>query len=216
MPRCRDAAMPRCRDAADKPDRPDTDMDTIVSATGQCQARSVPAGTMAWASDRLTATPLAASDRAFYECVYGDPDLMRHIGSALTAGQARASFHAVLAGQGREDARHYLWVLREAAGASRIGLLGLVRDRETPSLVEPGAIIVSRWQRRGLALEALRSLLVRLPSLPMSTTIRTLRLRHRADNIGAERICIGLGFSPARQEGDWRIWHHPAATPRVD
>lgn len=133
-------------------------------------------------SARLLLRPLAEPDRALYAALYGDAEVMRHIGPALTPAAADAAFDRLLA----HPASQQLWVIDDGAPCGLIGLSALA-----PASAELGFMLLAGKRRRGYAAEAIRCL-----SAHALQTLRLQRLlaRHTAANPAVAGLMQKLGY----------------------
>lgn len=139
---------------------------------------------------RLDVRPMAAGDEALYRRLYSDPEVMRHIGTPLTAEAAARAFAAALQLAIQPDPRLRVWVLLERASAGGVGILALI-GRASEEALEWGAMLLPRGQGRGFAVEANAALLDRLFA---TTGISLVWCRSSERNEAAIRARTKLGF----------------------
>ena len=106
-------------------------------------------------TQRLHLRPLGEGDEALYCHLYTDPELMRHIGTPLSAEAARRSFGVACRQARRDGAPAQRWVVAERGLPDGIGLLGLVPDEGVADTAEVGLMLLADRRQRGLAAEAI-------------------------------------------------------------
>ena len=100
---------------------------------------------------RLDLRPFTATDAADAQRVYGDPEVMRHVGEGGPASEEQTA--VMLADYAAHQARHgfAFWAVIERASGQLIGDAGL---EVTAEGVELGYTLARAWWGQGLATEA--------------------------------------------------------------
>src|SRR5690606_3777030 len=142
----------------------------VMAARGKVARTAIPEGI----DVRLRA--VGRRDRRFHARLYGDADLMRLIGPSLSAPAARRAAHAAALRRGAQCSDIRDWVILATQQRHRVGLAGWRRQGEA---LELGVMLLPSWQRRGIAVIALRQL---LHLAGRSTNVRTLLIRHHPAN----------------------------------
>jgi RimJ/RimL family protein N-acetyltransferase len=94
------------------------------------------------------------SDRALYLGLYTSPDVMAHIGPAMTAAAAAATFEQALSHTHNPAARARYWRIVDADSGEAAGIAALVRRTRPAEHAELGIMLLPHWQNRGLGLSA--------------------------------------------------------------
>lgn len=160
-------------------------------------ARSL-AARLAFATERLRLRPLAAGDEPFYCRIYGDVEILRHVGMPLSMERARRSFAAALTHTWAHVPREIFAVLTCADGAEDLGICGLRAIDLQQRRAEAGILLSVPARGRGLAAEALRALLSRtFETLPVDE----IAVEYSPYNGAMARLALRAGFTPAVAEG---------------
>lgn len=154
---------------------------------------------------RLHLRPLGEGDEALYCHLYTDPDLMRHIGTPMSADAAQRSFHRACGLATQSAPSMQLWVITEHGSPVGLGLLARVRHGDAVDVAEMGIMLAAEGQGRGLAAEALGALTDQIFALP---EIRMVWTRQSPDNAAVVRLMHRLGFergeAPGNSAVEWR------------
>ena len=153
---------------------------------------------------RLDLRPLADGDQALYVQLYGDPQVMQHIGPAQDAGTAARGFAAALRYNAATPPARLFWVIQDRIGMQALGLIGLTLDE--PGGGEVGVLLPAGQQGRGLATEAIAALADHAFG---TLQLQRLHTRHAPGHALAAGLMATLGFekltSPlASASGRWR------------
>ena len=140
---------------------------------------------------RLHLRPLFEGDEALYCHLYTDPEMMRHIGTPLSAEVARRSFHKACALAVQPAPAMQLWIITEHGSPTGLGLLARVRHGDAIDVAEMGIMLVTEGQGRGFAAEALGALTDRLFAQP---EMRMIWTSQSPDNAAVVRLMHRLGF----------------------
>jgi [ribosomal protein S5]-alanine N-acetyltransferase len=105
-------------------------------------------------TERLTLRPFAQSDARAMLRIYGDPEVMRYVGTGAVADLLDA--HAMLGEYIRHQRRHgfSFWAVCESDRGEPIGDAGLYRSRRRPREIELGYTLAREVWGRGYATEA--------------------------------------------------------------
>jgi RimJ/RimL family protein N-acetyltransferase len=150
------------------------------------------------ATPRLRLRPLAGTDAALYCALYGDPDVMRHIGPALDQTSATRSLQRALQLNAEPAMRRRFWVIQPCQAPMPVGLLALSRvearagGRIGAVEAEIGAMLLPAAQRQGYAAEAIAALIPY--AFGPQIGFECLFTRHRSDNALARGLMRKLGF----------------------
>lgn len=172
-------------------------------------------------SQRLLLRPMVAGDRDLYVRLYSDPMVMRHIATPRSVTEADASFDRACALQHdlqqsqHQDLQHDQpafpprWIAELRETGQGIGLLCLIADTGS-STAETGVMLLPEAQRRGLAAEALATLV----RAAFERGWAAMWARHAPANQAMARVLAGLGFEAEAfgDDGDCR-WRLEAGRP---
>jgi RimJ/RimL family protein N-acetyltransferase len=164
---------------------------------------------------RLDLRPLADGDEALYVRVYGDPEVMRHIGTPQDAATAARGFRAALRHNASTPPVRLFWVIHDRILVQELGLIGLSLDE--PGGAEVGVALPAAHQGRGVATEAIATL---AGHAFVAMRLQRLHTRHRAGHGLAAGLMASLGFertTPDAAGAQWRWQLTPAgwaASPR--
>ncbi|MEO7252029.1 MAG: GNAT family N-acetyltransferase [Arenimonas sp.] len=142
------------------------------------------------ATTRLVLSPLTLRDDALYCRVYTDPQVMQHVGPALSTESAMIDFEKALRGASQSPPLRHRWVVTERASGDHAGLVGLDYDN---SCAEVGALLLGAHQDHGYAAEAIAAL-ADLAFCRLGLT--RLHTRHSRINARAAGLMRKLGFVP--------------------
>jgi RimJ/RimL family protein N-acetyltransferase len=153
----------------------------------------------AFETERLQMRLLKTSDETLYTRCYTDPILMQYIGTPLSDNAVLNSFSVALKRNAAPLIHRLTWVMLEKKSDSDIGLLALICDHSEsePTSAEIGAIILTGFQSRGYAAEAIAAL---VKTTFENTAIARLSTRHTSRNGAANGLMNKLGFQ--RTEAD--------------
>jgi ribosomal-protein-alanine N-acetyltransferase len=142
-------------------------------------------------SERLVLRPVGEGDRENFLALWGDPEVMRHVGDGrprtpelTTERLARAVRHWQEHGFG-------VWALRDRAGGGFVGGCGLGYFHALPD-AEVGYVLAKAYWGRGLATEAVVRVLrhafeaIRLPRVVGLT---------RPGNVASQRVMLKAGMA---------------------
>lgn len=152
---------------------------------------------------RVALHPLRADDRALFEALYGDPQVMARVGAPLAAARRARAFRSALADSADAHGCRRLWRIRAVGGGEAAGLLGLSRGAQG---MEVGALLLASAQGRGLATEAIAVLAGAVFAAP---GVDRLWARHRTDHAAAAALMRTLGFRPGPPSASapgWTAW----------
>lgn len=143
---------------------------------------------------RLLMRPLQPEDESFYCTCYTDPLLMRHIGEPLAKEAALRSFRAALNTSSEIPLRRRIWVMQEKESGACTGLLALIVDNRKSDHrnAELGNITLTKFQNRGLTVEALGEL---VDIVFRSTGLTGVFANYKIQNSAVNRVMKKLGFS---------------------
>ena len=105
-------------------------------------------------TERLLLRPFTLEDAAAIATVYGDPEVMRHVGEGTAAGDWRTAkmLEEYIAHQERHG--FSFWAVVERAGGQLIGHAGLYHGEDGSPEIELGYTLGRAWWGRGYATEA--------------------------------------------------------------
>ena len=162
--------------------------------------------------------PLTRRDHRFCIRLYSSPSLMRLIGPPLPPAQALRNALAATSRRstGPEAARD--WIVTAGPGRRRAGLAGW---RQRGGELELGIILDEPWQRRGLAVPAMRQLAHRALAQPQ---VEALLIRHRVGHAAMAAVARSLGFvrcegadhGDAGEETQLLMWRLPSPMAACD
>lgn len=159
---------------------------------------------------RLILSPLADDDRAFFIDLYGDSEVMRHVGPALSATAAAAAFRAARDGMARVRPTGLYFVLRTREDDRRVGLIGCPRVDHARDRFEIGMLLPIPEQGQGIGREAIGCL---ADALFRDHGARELWVEFAASHRAAERMIGSVGFGPGdaapTDDGKPFIWTLP-------
>lgn len=142
-------------------------------------------------STRLCLRPFEKADAAAAHAVYGDPEVMRHVGEGEPA--TRAATEKMIESYRRHQDLHgfAFWAVIDRGSGQLIGDAGL---EVTSDGVELGYTLARRWWGRGLATEV-AALCLKAAFGPLGLT-RLVALAD-AENPASSRVLTKLGFRDA-------------------
>lgn len=141
---------------------------------------------------RVRLRALARGDLHLFQLLYCDAETMRHVGRPLSRARAAASLRATV-DAGRKSSGPRFFVIVERHGRQSVGLCS-IRPTPDAGCLEVGIMLVRAGRGRGLAGEALRSLIhATFRRLP----ITAVSVQYRSANAAMSRVCDKLGFAPA-------------------
>lgn len=146
---------------------------------------------------RLLLRPLAAADRAFYVAMYGDAEVMRHVGPALSEDQAAEAFRRSLGLCRHPRPLYWLWVLAPHGPDGDAGLIGL--QTIASGAAEVGVLLLRPARSRGFAAEAIACV---ADHAFRELGFDRLRTRHRRDHAAARALMEKLAFAPIDEGAD--------------
>lgn len=153
---------------------------------------------------RLDLRPLQEGDQALYVQLYGDSQVMQHIGPAQDTRTAARGFAAALRYNEATPPARLFWVIQDRDAAQALGLIGLSLDE--PGGGEVGVLLPAGHQGRGVATEAIAALADHAFG---ALLMRRLHTRHAPGHALAAGLMSALGFEklpPASSSasGRWR------------
>ncbi|HSX58999.1 MAG TPA: GNAT family N-acetyltransferase, partial [Tahibacter sp.] len=150
------------------------------------------AGAIAFETQRLLLRPLGDGDETFYCDIYGDAEILRHVGPPLTPERARRSFVAALRHTRAQAPREMFGVLARRGDGARFGLCGLRAIDLAARRAEAGILLAAPARGLGLAAEALGGLVARaFATLPLEE----IYLDYAPQNAAMARLAHRVGFT---------------------
>ena len=110
-------------------------------------------------TDLLYLKKLKKSDLSFYQRIYTDKRLVKHVCPVLDNRAAEKYFKLTLKIMSKAVPNMVLYVIYETLSKNRIGVIGLRWNQEKQDSVEIGIIIIPPKQRKGFAHHAKRILI---------------------------------------------------------
>lgn len=142
-------------------------------------------------SGRVRLRPLAHGDEAFYCRIYGDAEILHHVGAPLPPDRASRSFVAALRHTHAAAPSEVFTVL--SCGDRDIGLCGLRAIDRPQRRAEAGILLTAPARGQGLGVEALQALVGRtFEQLP----IDEVYVEYSARNAAMGRLAERAGFTP--------------------
>jgi len=141
-------------------------------------------------TERMRLIRPKSSDLAFFKKVYGDPQMMTHLGGAQSDSFILERFNECISHWKRFGHGYSIVLLKETG--ERIGIVSLAYETvEGKSRPDLGCMILPEFQQQGLALEATRAY--------MEYGFKTLNLDfisacHHQSHTASKRIVEELGF----------------------
>jgi ribosomal-protein-alanine N-acetyltransferase len=135
---------------------------------------------------------LDEGDFALFLAIYGDAEVMHHIGRTLNARQARKYFNSTLNIHQQPFPEYLTFVVENTSGGEPVGIVGAhwraVTNRQ---VVDVGVMILRHWRRQNKAHQAKALLINHLLSQPLT---KRVEVRCRQDNLAAMRANQQLGL----------------------
>lgn len=149
------------------------------------------ADALALETARVRLRPLAPADEALYCRIYGDAEIVRHVGAPLPPARARRSFAAALRHTHAAAPAEVFTVL--SCDDGDIGLCGLRAIDRPQRRAEAGILLTARARGQGFAAEALQALVWRtFERLP----IDEVYVEYSPRNAAMGRLAERTGFTP--------------------
>jgi len=151
------------------------------------------------------------ADFAVFFAIYGDPEVMRHIGRTLDESQARSYLQQTLLVHQDKQPKYLTWVIENVSDGEAVGLVGA--HWQQPALrneVDVGVMILAKWRRQKKAHQAKALLINQLIRQP---EIEQVVVRCWVDNLAAMEANAGLGLKKGQRYVDRKTgqlcqqWH---------
>lgn len=154
----------------------------------------------------VTLRLLNEGDFAMFFAIYGDAEIMRHIGRTQTFEQARRYFRSTLNIHQQQFPEYLSFVINNQTGGESVGLVGAHwRDAADRQVVDVGVMILSQWRRQNKAHQAKALLINHLLDQPITTRVD---VRCRQDNLAAMRANQRLGLLQGEPYVDEKTGQH--------
>lgn len=140
----------------------------------------------AFDTSRLHLRQISHADEALYCHLYTNDALMQHIAVPLSAEAAQRSFVSACVQQSQDKQR---WIIHERNSGQDVGLVALFAKGD---VAEIGVMLIAGAHGRGLATEAMASLVDRAFA---DESIRLLWIRQQASNVPVVGMMQRLGFA---------------------
>jgi len=141
-------------------------------------------------TERMQLLRPESSDVAFFKKVYGDPQMMTHLGGAQSDSFIQERFHECLSHWKRFGHGYSIVLLKETA--EEVGIASLVYETvDGKSRPDLGCMILPEFQQQGLALEVTRAY---LEYGFKSLSLDFITACHHKDHAASKRIVEELGF----------------------
>lgn len=158
-----------------------------------------------FAATRLHARLLDERDRGLVHALYTDPEVMAHVGPALSPEDADAFFAKLLRWNAEIPVRARFWAYCDLGEElSYIGLFSATRVADAPSTWELGQMLLPQRQRHGYALEISVRILDLLMSDVWGLGVEVAVGRHAGENTRLLRIGDALRFHRDDPDGQGR------------
>lgn len=141
---------------------------------------------------RLRLRPLTAGDEALFCTLYTDPEIMLHIGSALSSEQAVRTFRELLAGMRQRPLRWVYLALLDKASNQALGICGLPQFDTAAIRLEVGLVLTKSARSRGVAREGVVAMVNRIFIASSADEVWAQLSR---ENLAAQRVLVAAGFS---------------------
>jgi RimJ/RimL family protein N-acetyltransferase len=168
-----------------------------------------------FAMGRVRGRLIDAKDRDLYRDLYAVPEVMAHIGAAMSVEAATETFQKALRHNRDPAARARYWQITDARCDQTVGMVALIRAAQAPTHAELGVMLLPRWQNRGVGLPALAGVVDGVIHGRWLRDIDRLIGRHAVANSNAGRLIEALCFDRQPDDGssyvswwlDRSIWH---------
>lgn len=147
-------------------------------------------------------------DRVLYVALYAEPEVMTHIGTAMSVAAAAALFEKSVRCNRDPVALARYWRIDDTRSGEAAGIAALVRDAKAPERGELGVMLLPRWQNRGVGLLALAGTVDGAMAGHWLREVDLLIGRHAAANPNAGRLTEALGFERQADDGSGSVrWY---------
>lgn len=143
---------------------------------------------------RLKLRSLCESDERLYCELYGDARTMRFIGPPLSLEQAVRSFRRTLASTRRHPVQRLILTVIDTDAQQAVGICGIQQFDAVGRRAEVGIMLKPALHARGFAKECLGALIAQAFAM---FALDEIWAWAAADHCVAERLVIGVGFSPS-------------------
>lgn len=150
-------------------------------------------------TSRLELRSLCESDASLYVELYGDAQTMRFIGPPLARDRAVRAFRRTLESTRRDPAKRLMLTVIDKAAQQAVGLCGIQQFDAHERRAEVGIMLKPASHAQGFARECTAAVLAwAFAMFPLDE----IWAWTAADHSVAERVLIGVGFSPSGGPGD--------------
>jgi len=154
---------------------------------------------------------LNEGDFALFSAIYGDAEVMTHIGRTLNDEQAATYFKTTLNTHLQPLPEYLTYVVENRADGEPVGIVGAHwRQRTNRQVVDVGVMILRQWRRQNKAHQAKALLVNHLLDAPLTERVH---VRCRLDNLAAMRANQRLGlhkgerYVEANTGHDCQLWY---------
>lgn len=148
---------------------------------------------------RLKLRSLCESDAGLYFELYGDAQTMRFIGPPLSQDRAVRAFRRTLGSTRCDPVKRLMLTVIDNAAQQAVGLCGIQQFNAQGHRAEAGIMLKPAAHAQGFGKECLGALLARAFAM---FSLDEIWAWTAADHFVAERVVIGVGFSPSSGPGD--------------
>lgn len=145
-----------------------------------------------WETERLCLRPLAEGDEALFHALYTDAQIMRFIGTPLTAAEAASQFRKIVHRQGEPALDRRFLVIVAKNTRAPLGICGTSHYDPGTMRLEVGMVLLPEGRGRGVAREALVALVGRVLE---ERLVGGVCVRFAAGNTAMRSLASSIGFS---------------------